>query len=187
LARIQLTETQKEDAISLSAEGKTLKEICAVIGCSVRELMTFRAHDNYFNENILRAQVIGFEVQADKLQTAHEDIPNPLSARLFSENTRWLLSRRAASKYGDRIDVTVGQTVDISKALDDARKRSLLSSVIHKNSLEDLSNRVEEIIEVEHARITESSDNGLPSSANLENDSLELELARKNSFEDLID
>lgn len=118
------TEELEEAILDIVSQGGTLKEIERKTGVKTSPLFLHRRKSKTFEQRYISAQEQGFEHDADKLKTAHEDIPDPLRARLFSENNRWLLSRRAAHRYGDRLDITVGQTVDMTQALIDARKRA---------------------------------------------------------------
>jgi len=121
---VEWTDELEQKTIELVSQGLSLKKIAEATGVSTSAMFYHRRQSKTFEKAYNLAQEQGFEHDADKLKTAHEDIPDPLKARLFSENNRWLLSRRAASKYGDRLDITVGQTVDMSQALIDARKRA---------------------------------------------------------------
>jgi hypothetical protein len=48
-----------------------------------------------------------------------------MRARVIAENNRWAASRRNSKKYGDRIDLNVTQTLDISGTLLEAKQRML--------------------------------------------------------------
>lgn len=120
-----LTDDQKEMAIQLAAEGKTLKQIRAAIGVEQRAFWTYRCEDIPFEQKFSRARSEGLEELADDLVTVADEYHDVQRGRLKSENVRWLLSKRKAHIYGDRIDLNVNQTVDIGGALRDARARAI--------------------------------------------------------------
>lgn len=113
----------QEVILSMVAAGETWKKITAVTGIDIRRVWELKAKDTNFQRKLVIATEIGHETQADRLATAHEDIPDPIKARLFSDNQKWLLARRAAHKFGDRLDVTVGQTIDVTEAIAAGKRR----------------------------------------------------------------
>jgi transposase-like protein len=119
----KFTPENRERVIESLTEGKTLSETASTVGISVSTLSQWRMKDADFDNSCSRAQSIGFEIQADSLLRIPEEIPDVQRARLKSENIRWLLARRAAHKYGDRLEVNLNQTVDIKLALAEARSR----------------------------------------------------------------
>ena len=68
----------------------------------------------------------GLDNLADDLLDIPDTCDDILKARLKSENTKWLLSKRKPQVYGERLDLHVNQTVDISTALKEARARTVL-------------------------------------------------------------
>lgn len=150
---------ENDEVISqLLSEGKSLSEAAAAVGVTVGTLAHWRLQDADFDNLCSRAQNVGFEVQADSLMTIPEQIQDVQRARLKSENIRWLLARRAAHKYGDRLEVNLNQTVDIKGALDAARARALppcdLSKVIEAEA--------RRIIETTAQSATDQESEGLP-------------------------
>lgn len=83
--------------------------------------------DTVFGSDCSRALELGFEIQADSLHTIADDYHDVQKARLKSDNLKWILARRVPHKYGDRLDINLNQTVDITGALLEARNRSTLS------------------------------------------------------------
>jgi hypothetical protein len=73
----------------------------------------------------LRAVEIKADLLADDVVyiADSEDDPQRSSNRMRAR--QWLASKLYAQRYGDRIDVNVTQTLDISKTLAEARKRVL--------------------------------------------------------------
>lgn len=62
---------------------------------------------------------------ADGLMTVADEVQDVQRARLKSDNAKWLLAKRKPSVYGDKVDIHVTQTIDITGALSEAKKRAL--------------------------------------------------------------
>lgn len=105
------------------------------------------------------------ENKADMLAEEIIDIadtdPDPNSARIRVETRRWYASKLRPKVYGDKIDVNINQTVDISAALSDAQKRreKLISEIPPK--------RIERPSKTDVPRLTHHINQGLAISDNL--------------------
>jgi hypothetical protein len=111
--------------IELYSIGTGVTQVAKDIGVDPNTIQRWRLADSLFDEECSRAQELGFEVDADSLKTIPDEIEDVQKAKLKSDNIKWLLARRAAYKYGDRIDLNVTQTVDIGAALTEAKRRVL--------------------------------------------------------------
>jgi hypothetical protein len=120
------TDEQLEKTIELASKGEPLKRIIdeAILG-SEYLFWLYRQHYPDFNNTFEQARQEGLEHLADGLITAHEEHHDVQRARLKSDNAKWLLSKRKPSIYGDKVDIHVSQTIDISAALMEARSRAL--------------------------------------------------------------
>lgn len=121
--KIELTESQKETAIKMAAEGKKLREIEEYLGVDAATFMRIKKRDPSFAVEISQARNEALEKLADDLITIVDDYQDTNKARVKSDNIKWVLSKRKSEIYGDRLDVNLTQTVDISGALADARAR----------------------------------------------------------------
>jgi transposase-like protein len=107
------------------AEGATTKKAAEEIGVDVDTIANWRVKYPSFESEFTRAQDAGFDSQADELNEIAEKTSDVQRARLMCDNIKWRLARRAAHKYGDRLDINVTQTVDIGAALLEAKQRAL--------------------------------------------------------------
>lgn len=119
---VDLTD-KKTEAIRLASEGTTITKIRKALNISNDQLTKMMSEDAVFAENFARARHDGLEELADDLITIPEDMADVQRAKLKSENIRWLLSKRKPMTYGDRLDLNVNHTVDVSTALSEARAR----------------------------------------------------------------
>lgn len=118
------TQEQLDLAVELAAKGEPFKRI--IDECLLQSeyhFWLYRQHYPDFQNIFEQARQEGLEHLADGLMTAHDDHVDVQRARLRSDNAKWLLSKRKPSVYGDKVDIHVSQTIDISTALSEARKR----------------------------------------------------------------
>lgn len=132
------TQEISEKIIEMFKEGKTYAQVSDAVGVKISIIQDWIIHDAQFGSTCLRALQQGYEIHADSLVTIHEDIPDFHKATLKSNNLKWLLARRLASKYGDRLDLTVNQTVSISDALVEAKRRISSNDTIDGELVEPL-------------------------------------------------
>lgn len=127
------TQADRELALALTAAGRPVQEIALQLMMEVQAFQLRRRKD--YADPKLKAQwdaaaLEGIESLADSLVDV-DTRKGPYQARIYSENIKWLLARRAAAKYGDRLDITQGvTTVDISRALEDARARAMVAHAV---------------------------------------------------------
>ncbi len=120
------THEQLQAAIELASQGKPFREIIdQALLMSEFQFWLYRKHHLDFANSFEQARQEGLEHLADGLMTAHDDYVDVQRARLKSDNAKWLLSKRKPEIYGDKVDIHVSQTIDITGALADARARAL--------------------------------------------------------------
>lgn len=117
------TQEQLDLAIDLATKGEPLKVIIDAILTTEYHFWKYRQCTPTFEIAFSQARQEGLEHLADGLITAHSDEIDVQRARLKSDNHKWLLAKRKPSVYGDKVDIHVTQTIDISSALNEARKR----------------------------------------------------------------
>lgn len=121
----------EQQVIDLMSEGVILSEIARTIGVTMATIQRWRLNDPAFDVECSRAQELGFEAQADSLHTIPDTYEDVQRGKLKSDNIRWVLSRRAAHKYGDRIAVDAKvETFDLNNVLREAKSRVLHPSFI---------------------------------------------------------
>ena len=137
-----LTSEQQEAVLTLFRRGATQRDVRDTLGVQIDEINGTAAADPLFATALAQARSAGYDAMADELLHAHQDDPDVQRARLRSDNLRWLLSKRKAQLYGDRLDVSVTQQLDLSGALQLAQDRM----------------RARYLVQVEDAQVTDSVD-----------------------------
>jgi len=105
------------------AEGYTVTEACAEFAISPVAFKAARRSHPDLQAAYDLAQEVGAEAQADMLYNVHERIRDPLMARVVSDNRKWLLSKRQAATYGDKLQVETQHNADLAAILKEAIAR----------------------------------------------------------------
>lgn len=113
--------------IAFLYEGETLDSACKKAGVSAMTLGRWRADNECYREAFAHALDHYHDHRADSLLTAHDDIPDPQKARLYSDNVKWLLSKRD-KRYSERLELNVEHRVSLADALKEASGRLLSTS-----------------------------------------------------------
>jgi hypothetical protein len=107
------------------SNGDLLIDIAKELGIHVSNISRWRLDNIDFDSACIRADKIAADLEVDNLDKIAREEPDVQRARLRCENIKWKVARRHASKYGDRLDVNLNQTVDIGSALSEAMQRVL--------------------------------------------------------------
>ena len=120
-----MTPAQELQVIDLAREGKTIREIARSVSLNCGQIYQHSAENAPFQTLFSRAQAEGLELWADEIKESAAEFEDVQRARLHSDNLKWLLARKLAHKYGDRLNVDVQGSVDLVGVLADARRRLL--------------------------------------------------------------
>lgn len=123
---ITLTPEQIAEIIDLAVEGKPIAHIINYLEITASQFWYYKKHNPRFLENFDLARQEGLEHLADSLINIADEYEDVFKARLKSDNLKWLLAKRKPHTYGEKIELNINKTIDISGALEDARKRALL-------------------------------------------------------------
>ncbi len=133
-----MTEDQKATAIKMAVEGKSLKKIREELGLEAILFWRARQSDADFERQWQEARFEGLEENADELMDIARDETVDLGrARLISENTKWLLSKRKPRAYGDRLDLNVTSAIDLTSTLREAKERVITEIQLPIHYLKD--------------------------------------------------
>lgn len=116
--------TRGDVVLRALTSGHTIHDAAKAAGISVDVVARWRLENDDFASSFARALETYHDIKGDTLLTAHEDIEDPQRARLYSDNVKWLLSKRD-KRYADRLDVTVENRVNLADALQEAAARVL--------------------------------------------------------------
>lgn len=119
------------EVISRLPHEKTLKSILKDLGISPTSFFNFLLEHPDADRKYSIAQSARAELLADEIIDIADTEADPQRARNRIDARKWVSSKLKPNKFGDRIDVNVNHTVDISEALKDARARTNLLPTRH--------------------------------------------------------
>ena len=109
-------------------EGSSLRKACAQTGVSTSAFMRWVDADNELKEQYACARARLLDVQAEELEEIGEKASRAETAaevaglRLQSDNRKWLLSKLAPKKYGEKLEIESRTTIaDLTEEQIDAR------------------------------------------------------------------
>lgn len=126
--KVKLNKRSQIDIINEIMLGKTDAQICRKFKLEPLALIKLRLANPKFKEVTEYAREYGMDWLADSLIDGRGVPPefsgDPRLLKVYSENVRWLLSKRAKSKYGDSVDVNVTGEISLVSALNKAQERA---------------------------------------------------------------
>lgn len=118
-----ITEEQQEVACSMATEGKLIKNIRAHLGYDSNQWYKIMAAYPLFAQKLNHARIIGYTEIAESVLGIPEEYCDPQQGRVALECKKVFLGWMDPAKYGNRIDLHVTQTLDITAALESSRRR----------------------------------------------------------------
>lgn len=115
----------KQELLCLIYQNNNITECCARLNINPAALAWAMKEDKQFKADIHEAQAFMADLAVDALQGIHEEIDNPLTARVVSDNIKWVAAKRYKERYGDKVDIAVTHTIDLKSAIADANQRTL--------------------------------------------------------------
>jgi len=115
----------KQEFLWLIYQNNNISECCARLNINPGALAFVMKEDNEFKLDIHDAQAFMADLAVEMLRDLHENIENPLMARVVSDNIKWVASKRYKERYGDKLDIAVTHIIDLKSAIAEARARSL--------------------------------------------------------------
>lgn len=114
--------------IDAIANGATLHKALIDNNLTAGAFYTALHKDRSLSVGYVRAQEIRADLMADEIIDIADTDDDPARARNRIEARKWVASKLHHKRYGDRIDMTVSATLDITATLADARARLLPNS-----------------------------------------------------------
>lgn len=114
--------------LALMEDGSSLRKSCAEAGVSTSAFLRWVDSDDELKEQYARARARLLDAQAEELEEIGEKAARAESAaevaglRLQSDNRKWLLSKLAPKKYGEKLEIEQRTTIaDLTEEQIDAR------------------------------------------------------------------
>lgn len=119
-------EAQAVAVINDVAAGKLLQEACDRNSITPQSFGRVLARLRNLADLYAQAQYIAADLMVDDtIRIADNRTIDPAQARNMMQARQWAASKRASKTYGDRLDVSVTQSISVADALTEARARML--------------------------------------------------------------
>lgn len=105
------------------AEGNSLADMAKSLNIKVKTLYDAIKRDPVTAAEYERVRELQADVEADEIKHIADTEEDPQTARNRIDVRKWRASKFQPRRYGDKLDLTVTQTVDLSSALAEARSR----------------------------------------------------------------
>lgn len=120
----ELNKQLENEAITLATSGMSLNAICKELNISNENMRSYLNNNLSFKTKFNDAREDGYDALADQLLTITNEESDHNKAKVKSDNIKWLLSKRKATVYGDKIEVNMNATIDIGATLAEAKARA---------------------------------------------------------------
>ncbi len=118
-----------EAIIDRWTRGEGMRALIIEYGYSIGAVYDAIWDDASLTESHARAKKIRAEMSVDDLIDIADTEPDPNKANVRINTRKWVASKYNSQAYGDKLDVTVNQTVDIGYALKEAKQRALTQPI----------------------------------------------------------
>lgn len=136
----ELTEEQQFEAIEMALNCQPYRKIAKVLGFKHdTDLENYRKRNPLFEERLRTAREFGLEELAHSVLSLVDDYENPNQARAKFEAIKWYVGVMDPVKYGQKIDVNITQTIDISGAIERANERVAIDVTPKLNGIDDIT------------------------------------------------
>lgn len=129
--RVEVSESLIMEVISRLPHERSLKDILKDVGISAKRFFDYLLEHPRMDLAYSHSQFARAELLADEIIDIADTESDPQRARNRIDARKWVASKLKPNKFGDRIDLNVNHTVDLSKALSEARNRVGLRSIEH--------------------------------------------------------
>lgn len=110
-------------AIAMVCEGVTLKAALSEVGLTRDMFSSTLSSVRELAHAYARAREISADFLVDEALDVVKNEPDVQRAREIANMHRWAAGKFNQKRYGERIDLNVSQTIDVSEALKEARAR----------------------------------------------------------------
>ena len=120
----QLTIEEQDKVITLTADAMPIKRVCETIGISNIDFYLFCKAHPLFEQRLHDSRTCASHILAeDVVEISRRTDLNPQIQRNQMAGNQWLASKRNSKMYGDKMDINVTATIDVSGILDAAERR----------------------------------------------------------------
>lgn len=123
--KVLVTQQLIEDVLTLVTEGQLLRQAAEVCGMPLSTLYRRFKSDPATWELYRRARELGANAIAEYAVDIADNDPDSKRARNRIMVRQWLASKLDPKTYGDKLDLTITETVDMRSSIDRGRARAV--------------------------------------------------------------
>lgn len=124
VSKQDLRDEAREDAIAEAvSRGTPLSQACEDHGISFGTFKEIMADDDILAARIARAREARADFFADQIVPIADTELDPKRAAIRIQARQWMAAKSKPASYGDRMNVAVTHTLDLTTALSEARQR----------------------------------------------------------------
>lgn len=123
--RVNNSKERAQEVIEAIVEGHSLKDALASVGMGKTTFYRYVESDFNLQTALARAEKIRADTLADETVAIADSDDNPLRARNRIESRKWLASVYNRQKYGESIDLSVTNRVNLVDVINEARARAV--------------------------------------------------------------
>ena len=123
-----MTKQQAREVMKRIVDGMNLSQAIAATGGSMSAFYSVMKNDIDLQREYAWAREMRSETMAEEVIEIADTEPDAQKARNRMDARRWYASKMKPEKYGDRIDVSVHQSVDLVAAIEKAKARVIPAS-----------------------------------------------------------
>lgn len=127
--KYRLSSTDMDEIVVKIGQGVDISAICDEYSISRFFFHDWARRDTLFGQRVEQARKVAADIAVEQLKTLGDD-------KLKSDNIKWVASKIDREKYGEKMEVNVNQTLDISGILAAANAR--LGPMLDQRDLEKL-------------------------------------------------
>lgn len=127
IANLPQTRRQTLDSIiAMVLDDMSLRDAVAHAGIKLQTFHTWLSGDKEAALNYVRALELRADLMVDDAKKLADGDGDPAKVRNQMDIRRWMATKQNSKRYGERVDLNVTQTIDVSSVLLEARARVML-------------------------------------------------------------
>ena len=137
--KYRLSTAEMHEIIDMVAAGARVSDICKKFTISQQFLHQWRKKDTLFGQRFDEARKAAAESMVESLTDIAKDAVTPTDvaiASLKSNNIKWIASKHNREQYGEKMEMNIHQTLDISGILKAAEAR--IGPILDQSELKEI-------------------------------------------------
>src|ERR1700733_3035257 len=123
--KMSLSPTELNEILIRIAEGESTSSICRRFEMTRYHFIRFLESDTLFFQKVESARKIAAEISVEELKQIVNDAPDAARAKIISDNVKFIAKADSRQRFGEKIDIDMSATLDLTGVLAAANARAL--------------------------------------------------------------